>query len=100
VKRLRYYTCCVNWPREDVPALCDMIERGRHISRRTFLKHVDRNDRIELERAFGYAPHCSDSALTIARDWAVSYERSTLHGQTVYFLNHSGIEYVFAEQKT
>lgn len=72
-----------------------MIQTGRNITRRTFLKHADRDDRIELERAFGYAPHCQDSILTMAKDWAVQYYRGKLHGETVYWINHSAIEYVF-----
>jgi len=97
--KLHYYTNCVNWPREDVHregGLCSMIEARRPITRRTFLKHVDRVDRCELERAFGYAPHDPEAILPMARDWAVSYYRSVLHGKRVYYINHSAIEYVFA----
>lgn len=95
---MRYFTSCVNWPREDVHAkggLCDMISEAINVTRQTFIRRVHRGDRIELERNFGYAPHCEDSILTMARDYAVTYHRSKLHGLIVYYIRHSAIEYVF-----
>ena len=95
MKRLPFYCDCVGWPREDVPALCEMIETARSITRRTFLQHVNREHQAELEARLGYAPHDRDSILTMCRDYHVSYHRSTLHGETVYYFTHSAIEYVF-----
>jgi hypothetical protein len=94
----RFYTNCVAWPDDDVHepgGLCDMSESARGISRRTFLRHVDPDDRKELEAALGYAPHDPGASLTMTRDWHVSYHRSKLHGRRVYFFKHSAIEYVF-----
>lgn len=99
---MSFYCNCVGWPREDVHArggLCDMIHGARDITRDTFLRHVDRDSRIEVERQLGYAPHDPESGLTMRRDWHVSYHRSKLHGQTVYFFKHSAIEYVFVPDK-
>lgn len=96
--KFRYYCNCVGWPREDVHSdggLCDMIDSAIQITRHTFLRHVLRDDREELERALGYAPHCCDSALTMKRDFHVSYHRGVLHGRRCYFFKHSAIEYVF-----
>lgn len=93
-----YYQCCVGWPEDDVDSeggLCDMIEANQQITRRTFCKNVDRQSREDWERRFGYAPHCHGASLTMARDWAVSYHKSKLHGETVYYIRHSAIEYVF-----
>ena len=95
MKRLPFYCDCVGWPREDVPALCEMIETARSITRRTFLQHVNREHQADLEARLGYAPHDRDSFLTMCRDYHVSYHRSTLHGETVYYFTHSAIEYVF-----
>ena len=97
--QLPFYHNCVGWPRDDVHepgGLCDMIDAARPITRKTFLKHVDRNDQRDLERMLGYAPHEPDSCLTMKRDWAVSYHRSELHEQRVYFFTQSAVEYVFA----
>lgn len=96
--KLRYYTNCVNWPHDDVHedgGLCDMIDAAQEITRRTFMRHVDTEDRAEVERALGYAPHDPSSRLTMKRDFHVSYHRSRLHRQVCYFFKHSAIEYVF-----
>ena len=96
--KMIFYTNCVNWSREDVHAeggLCDMISSGQDITRRTFLRHVDRASRGEVEQALGYAPHDPGAVLTMKRDFHVSYHKGKLHGETVYFFKHSAIEYVF-----
>jgi hypothetical protein len=49
----------------------------------------------EFEAMMGYPI----GRLTMARDYAVSYSRGKLHGQRVYWVNHSGIEYVFVQQE-
>jgi hypothetical protein len=90
-----YIGNCVGWPSNDVRAeggLCDMIDRAITITRRTFLKHVDRDSLQDVESALGYPM----GRLTMASDWAVSYHRSRLHGRWVYYFRHSSIEYVFA----
>lgn len=99
IETLRFYSNCVGWPRDDVSTpggLSDMIDQGVSITRRTFLQHVDRDDLAKLETSLGYALRGSVE-LTMARDWAVSYHRSALHGKRVYYFCHSAIEYVFTE---
>jgi len=97
--RLPFFRRCVDWPRDDVHGsggLCDIVAQERDITRRTFLWHVERQDREDVERELGYAPHDPSACLTMARDWHVSYHRSRWHGAAVYFFRHSAIEYVFA----
>lgn len=89
------------WPSDDVHApggLCDMIAETVDITRGAFLRHVDRQSREEVERELGYAPDCSNACLTMAKDYHVSYHRSTLHGRKVWFFKHSAIEYVFTAE--
>lgn len=93
---MNFYSSCVHWPRNDVEALREMIDAARMITRRTFLRHVDRNELQELEMALSYEQH-PKRGLTMAADWAVSYHRSTLHGKRVYYFRHSAIEYVFRD---
>ena len=85
---------CVGWPRHDVDALSAMIDRAITITRKTFLKYVDRRELREMEKNLSYETH-PKKGLTMAADWAVSYHRSKLHGQTVYYFRHSAIEYIF-----
>jgi hypothetical protein len=92
-----YFNNCVNWNSADVDAeggLCDMISSGIDISRKTFLKHVDKSSFAMLEQDLGYE-RFARRGLTIANDLAVRYYKGKLHGETVYWLNHSAIEYVF-----
>jgi hypothetical protein len=98
--KYQYYTNCVNWPRADVfreGGLSDMIDNAIDISRRTFLKHVDRGRLEALEMMLGYENH-PRRGLTMAGDYHVSYHRSKLHGKRVYYFRHSAIEYVFTER--
>jgi hypothetical protein len=90
----RYLRCCVEWPLRLVPQLSSMIADATDITRKTFLKHVDREDLRVIEAGLCYAAHPSQG-LTMAADWHVSYHRSKLAGRRVYYFRHSAIEYVF-----
>ena len=93
-----FYRNCVNWPRNDVDALSNMIDNAIEISRTTFLSHVNRDELRSLEEDLSYASHPSQG-LTMAGDYYVSYHRSKLHGKRVYYFRHSSIEYVFIGDK-
>lgn len=98
----RYYTDCVGWPPDDVHkpgGLIDLIENRRQITRRTFLRHVNRDDLAELESVMSYARHPSQG-LTMAGDWHIEYFRSRHHGATVYGFRFSAIEFVFTKGKS
>ena len=85
---------CVSWPADDVDALIQMIDAAIQITRRTFLQHVDRTELRYAEHGLGYCGH-PKHGLTMAGDYHVSYHRSKLHGETVYYFRHSAIEYIF-----
>ena len=92
-----YFNNCVSWDPGDVNkpgGLCDMIDNGLDITRRTFLQHVSTDSLKDIESGLGYEDH-PKKGLTMAADWAVSYHRGKLHGERVYFFKHSAIEYVF-----
>lgn len=93
---LRYWCNCVGFIGR-VEELNRMIGNNQEITRRTFLKHVDRNSLADVEKGLGYSAHPSQG-LTMAGDWAVSYHRSTVHGMTCYYFRHSAIEYIFTSQ--
>lgn len=98
--RLNYYENCVGWSPSDVHVrggLCDMIADAKMITRKTFLRHVNREHLAELESQLAYESH-PRRGLTMAGDWHVAYYRSKLHGKTVYYFQHSHIEYVFARE--
>ena len=98
--RLQYHNNCVNWPEDDVHVhggLCDMISDAVTITRKTFLRRVDRLQLDEVAEQLSYVRYPS-MGLTMAQDWHISYHKSKLHGKCVYFFRHSAIEYVFSSE--
>lgn len=91
----RFWRTCVNIPREDVPELSRMIEHGKEITRRTFMRHCHGARDVFLQ--LGYAPHPTQG-LTAAADYHIGYFRSTWLGQTCYFFTWSLIEHIFREE--
>ena len=88
---------CINWPRMDVSApggLSDMIDSAVEITRRTFLKHINRCELSDIENSLGYSDHPL-KGMTMASDWHVQYFRSKLHQKRVYYFTHSAIEHIF-----
>lgn len=71
-----------------------MIDTAINITRRTFLKYVDDSELADVAEHLGYSWHPSQG-LTMAGDYHVSYHRSKLHDERVYFFKWSGIEHVF-----
>ena len=85
---------CVGTPPESVPTLTRMIDDNLEITRRTFLRRVDRDELAGLAEGLGYAKHPSQG-LTMAADWSVSYHRSHWNGRRCYYFRWSAIEYYF-----
>jgi hypothetical protein len=84
---MQYLTNCVN---SDGDAINAMIDAARQISRRTFLRYVDRDSLRDIERQLGY----SARGLRMANDWHVTYHRSTFNGRPCCYFVHSAIEYL------
>lgn len=84
-------TCCVTAEGADIE---DMVDNARDISRRTFLRYVDRAGLFEIEVGLGYATHPS-RGLTMAGDWHVSYHKSRYQGRPCVYFRQSMIEHVF-----
>ena len=95
--KCRYFGDCVGWPRGKVDALSEMVDNARDITRRTFLRHVCRDELESMESYLGYSNNRKDG-MTMASDWHVSYHKSKLNGFTVYYFRHSSIEYVFTPE--
>jgi hypothetical protein len=95
-----FFNNCVGWNPDDVHTkggLVDLIEDIEDITRRTFLRHVNREELSALESKLGYDAH-PKQGLTMAGDWHVNYFRSLHHGQRVYGFQYSAVEYVFKEE--
>ena len=94
----KYLHDCVSCPRVDIVALIECIDNAIDITRRTFLKHVDRRDLDDHADSMGYELHPS-RGLTMAADWAITYHRSTFKGSRCYYFQWSGIEHLFVEKQ-
>ena len=97
MEKYKFFHSCVAWPAPYVGHLLDMIAhpKEREISRRTFLKHVEHEDLHMMKHTLGYYPETW--ARSMRADWRVTYHRSILRGERVYFFTHSRIEYVFTK---
>ena len=93
----KYFNNCVNWDPSDVDkGLIIMIEDAVDITRNTFKKKIDTEELRTIEKQLGYFKN-KRSGLTMGHDWHVSYHKSFLRGERVYFFTHSAIEYVFKQ---
>lgn len=95
-KRLRFFSDCVNWPEGQVDDLKAMIYASETISRTTFLKSVDPGEMKDIEQQLGYERD-PRRGLTMAKDWHVTYYRSTLRGCPAVYFKWSAIEHVFTD---
>jgi len=86
-----FYKSCVQFHGPEVEALNEMIRDAKEISRRTMLKYVDLRP---IARELGYDAHPSQG-LTMAKDWAISYYKSTFRGWPAFFFAWSHIEHIF-----
>jgi len=94
----KLYSSCVDWPEDAFckGGLSDMIDNAITITRKTFLKYVNKLELASIAERLGYCWHPSQG-LTMAGDWHISYHRSKLHGRRVYYFRYSAIEYVFVK---
>lgn len=102
-KKLEYYKNCIDFGTDnganDVDHLLTMIDNEVDVSWETFKKHVDLDQVRDLFPNYywrGYNKKSDVGDLTLWNDWAVTFHRSKLYGETVYFIRHSAIEYIFS----
>lgn len=93
--KLEFFSSCVEWP---FPAedLKKMVSEASDISRKTFLKYVNSDQIMEIEKELGYERD-SRRGLTMAKDPNVSYHRSVLRGCPAVYFVWSATEFVFAD---
>ncbi len=90
---MHYLSNCVNWPRNSVQDLIEMIDSGKEISWKTFLNRIGKENYNKLSESLGYP--CGN--LKLHTDYAVSFYTGKYKGNRVYWCNHSAIEYVFGD---
>lgn len=84
--RLPFFSDCVGWPRDMLPALRHLCDEGHEVGRDWFLRHVDLPLGAPLR------------GLIDPRYYGHGFYR--LDGWPVFWFTHSCIEFVFAEADT
>jgi len=95
VEKFTYFDCCVSY--NDIDELNHIIDNNIAISYRTFRKYVETESFNKLKKALGYNNELQKNCnITLQNDWSISFHKSkTASGDTVYYLCHSCIEYIF-----
>lgn len=88
----RFYATCIS--SGDGKAIQEMVDGGRSITRRTFLKWVDLDEMAEIETDLGYGPW-----LKMAKDWYVSYNKGRYKGVPAVWFTWSAIEHIFVAEE-
>src|SRR5271166_4129440 len=86
-----FYKSCVQFSGLEIEALNAMIRSGREITRATMMKYIDLR---AVARQLGYFEQPSQG-ITMSRDYAVTYYKSTFRGWPAYYFVWSAIEHIF-----
>ena len=98
MSKFSYYTNCVDCPGPDPgDAINELQDSCVGITRKTFMRNVDKDDRKKLEEQLGYFLN-HRQGLTMAKDWHPGYYKGKFRGETCYFFDHSRIEYIFLKR--
>ena len=84
----------INCVQSTCVSIVDMINQEKTITRATFCKHTDKEDREQLEKSLGYAIG-KEEGLRMKDDQHVSYHKSEYEGEQCVYFAHSAIEYIF-----
>lgn len=93
----RFFSRCVEWP-VPVEELEAIYDSEREITRRTFLRYVDPEEMLKIEKALGYERD-PRRGLTMKKDYHVSYFKSTFRGEPCVRFVWSLIDYVFSNAR-
>lgn len=93
-KKTRPFKFKISCPDSTPELINNLIADATEITWKTFIKHVDIDDLLEM---FPQYMKSGRWGLTIGNDWSISCHKSIYNGQPCYYLQHSGIEYIFVE---
>ena len=87
--RYRYVHNCTDSNYNEID-IRKMMESAIEVSRNAFARAIGPEEWRAVQQRLGY-----DRNFPISRDWHVSYEKGNYRGVPAYWLNHSGIEWIF-----
>lgn len=96
VKRYHFETTCISADGDDI---IEMRRSAKEVGYRTMLKHVGAEEFLAVQHQIGYdVPGRGErTGLTMKRDWAVTYYRSTYQGRPCFYFVWSHIEHIFVQ---
>jgi hypothetical protein len=102
-KSFHYLYNCVN--SNDGEGISGMVEIAKQITWKTFLRNIPIEEVRQIFPTYSYRGETHNSItgeLTapfhIKDDWAVSFHSSTYRGRRCYYIQHSGIEYIWIKE--
>lgn len=90
-----HFSSCVNWPREQVDELVELIDRNLEITWKTFIRYVSVKEIREMFPDYTYTGQTGTGCFHIKDDWSVSFHRSRYRGLWCYYVRWSAIEFVW-----
>ena len=87
-----YLTCCVHSTAELIDAMTDS---AREITYRTLRRVIGGDILDEWASNMKYDVGNERGGLRLKDDWHVTYHKSTYDSKPCYYIQHSGIEYIF-----
>ena len=91
-RKAEYLTCCVN---STAKLIDDMTDQAREITYRTARRNISRKAFTDFEKWMTYDTGGERGGLRLKDDWHVTYHKSRYKGIPCYYIQHSGIEYIF-----
>jgi hypothetical protein len=89
-KQYTYEISCVQADPDDID---EMVDGAKPVSYKEFVANCAEIE--EMATGLGYEAHGSRKGLTLNRDAAVSFFKSTYQGKPCYFMVHSQIDYIW-----
>ena len=91
-RQFRYRTNCTHSTAEAIDA---MTEAEVPITWNTFLRHCPIE---EIRYIFNWYDYHGEGGLHLKDDWCASFHKSTYRGTPCYYIEHSGIEYIWTQE--
>lgn len=90
-KRYHYLHSCIESDAESIHALIDSL-KCKKVTYRTMMRNCEDLQQWAINHKYDIR---RDRGLTLEQDWNVGYFRSVYRGMSCYFLQYSGIEFIW-----
>ena len=91
---MKYLICCVESTAELIHSLCDSAEE---IEFEEFAKNCEELQEWAISKGYEGLRTGDSEGLNLQDDWHVTYNRGLYDGESCYFLQWSGIEFIWTD---